>query len=69
MRVLSPTVPGGGLAYGLLLMKSLLDETQPAQPVAYAMVVLVFGAVAFAASYVPARRASRMDPAAAIRHA
>ncbi|MGH9614384.1 MAG: ABC transporter permease, partial [Bryobacteraceae bacterium] len=66
---------GFGLAIGLpcayvlsTLMKSLLYETQRLQPDAYAMVLVVFLAVALAASYGPARRASRMDPLAAIRH-
>jgi putative ABC transport system permease protein len=57
------------LAYALsTLMRSLLYETQPTQASAYAMVLLVFVAVALTASYGPARRASRMDPVAAIRY-
>jgi putative ABC transport system permease protein len=57
------------IAYALSsLMRSLLYETQPAQPAAYGLVLIVFITVALAASYGPARRASRMDPAAAIRH-
>jgi putative ABC transport system permease protein len=50
------------------LIGSLLYETQPAQASAYLLVALVFVAVAFAASFGPARRASRMDPVAAIRY-
>lgn len=64
-----------GLAIGLpaaymlsTLMTSLLYETRPTQASAYAMVMVVFAAVALAASYGPAYRASRMDPSAAIRH-
>ncbi len=69
MLVCAGLAAGMPLAYGLsMLMKSLLYETQPAQPVAYAMVLLVFWGVALAASYGPACRASRLDPAAAIRH-
>jgi len=57
------------LAYALsTLMRSLLYETQPTQASAYAMVLLVFLGIALTASYGPARRASRMDPAAAIRY-
>ena len=57
-----------GLAIGLpcayvlsRLLSSLLYETQPAQAGAYALVLLVFAAVSLAASYAPARRASRLD--------
>jgi putative ABC transport system permease protein len=57
------------LAYALsTLMTSLLYETQPTDATAYGMVLLVFVAVALMASYGPARRASQMDPAAAIRY-
>jgi ABC-type antimicrobial peptide transport system permease subunit len=63
-----------GLAIGLpvaytlsKLMTSLLYETQAMQASAYAMVVIVFAAIALAASCGPAYRASRMDPSAAIR--
>lgn len=57
------------LAYALSsLMASLLYETQPSETGAYVVVLAVFLAVGFAASFGPARRASRMDPASAIRH-
>jgi putative ABC transport system permease protein len=64
-----------GLAIGLpvayalsTLIASLLYETRPTQASVYAVVLLVFAAVALVASYGPARRAARMDPAAAIRY-
>ena len=57
------------LAYAVSgLMTSLLYETRPSETGAYVVVLAVFLAVGFVASYGPARRASRMDPAAAIRH-
>ena len=66
---------GAGLAIGLpaayalsTLMKSLLYETQAAQGSAYLLVLVIFMAVALTASYGPARRVSRMDPASAIRY-
>jgi predicted permease len=49
-------------------MSSLLYETHPVQAGAYAVVLIVFIAVALVASGVPSRRAARMDPLAAIRH-
>jgi hypothetical protein len=50
------------------LMAALLYNTPPAQPGAYVTVFLVFLGVGFAASFAPALRASRLDPAAVIRH-
>jgi putative ABC transport system permease protein len=56
-------------AYGLSnLIKSLLYETEPAQVSAYLAVLLLFVMVALTASYAPAQRAARLDPASAIRH-
>ncbi|HVW87492.1 MAG TPA: ABC transporter permease, partial [Bryobacteraceae bacterium] len=64
-----------GLAIGLpaayalsALMRSLLYETQPTDAGAYAIALIVLGAVSLAASYGPASRAASMDPAASIRY-
>ncbi len=46
---------------------SLLYGITPADPVTLTGTVVVFGAAALAASYLPARRAARVDPAAALR--
>ena len=60
-----------GLIGAVLLsstMTSLLFNVQPTDPGVYAAVSLVLIAVALLASYLPARRASRIDPLIALRH-
>ena len=48
-------------------MRTLLFDLSPADPLTYAAVLAVFAVVASAALVVPARRALRVDPAAALR--
>jgi predicted permease len=50
------------------LVRGLLYGIEPTDPVAYAGATLVLAAMAFIAAYLPARRASRIDPLAALRH-
>ena len=50
------------------LVKSLLFETQPNDPGTLALAGAVLISAAILAGYVPARRASRIDPLAALRH-
>ncbi len=64
-----------GLALGLLasfafsrVLESLLFEVSATDPWTYGVVAGVLLAVALAASVVPARRASRIDPITALRH-
>jgi predicted permease len=49
------------------LMRSLLFEVEPSDPFTLAVVGLFLLAVAAAASWIPARRAMRVDPAEALR--
>jgi putative ABC transport system permease protein len=63
-----------GMAIGLAgaflftrLMSSLLYQTSATDPVAFAASALLFTAVALLASYLPARRATRIDPTDALR--
>jgi predicted permease len=65
---------GIGLAIGLAaavaasrLLASLLFEVKPTDPVTYLAVAAILGAVALAACYVPAWRATRVDPLVALR--
>jgi predicted lysophospholipase L1 biosynthesis ABC-type transport system permease subunit len=63
-----------GLAFGLAaafgltrLMSALLFGVSPVDPVTFAAVSIALAAVALVASYLPARRASSMDPTEALR--
>jgi putative ABC transport system permease protein len=65
---------GSGLAAGLVAtllatraLSSLLYGVQPTDPSTLAAVVGLLGAVALVACYVPARRASRVDPVSSLR--
>jgi predicted permease len=49
------------------LLKSLLFEVSPTDPISLAIVCGVLIAAAAAAAYIPARRATRVDPASALR--
>jgi putative ABC transport system permease protein len=57
---------GVALAFGRIA-ESLLFEVSPRDPLVMAVVVAVLGIVTFAAAFLPARRASRVDPAVALR--
>jgi putative ABC transport system permease protein len=59
-----------GLAGAFLttrVLQSLLFDLTPSDPPTYAAIVVVLGGCALAASWLPARRASRVDPVVALR--
>jgi predicted permease len=65
----------GGLAVGSLgafaasqILRGSLYGVSPMDPIAYGAVALVIAIAALAASYVPVRRAVRVDPARALRY-
>jgi predicted permease len=49
------------------VMASMLVGVNPTDPLTFAIIVGIFGIIAVTASWIPARRASRLDPMAAIR--
>jgi putative ABC transport system permease protein len=49
------------------LIRSLLFETVPTDPLTFIVTPLLLGGVAMLATYLPARRATRLDPTLAIR--
>jgi ABC-type lipoprotein release transport system permease subunit len=62
------TILGLGGAFALTrLMKSMLFEVSPADPVAFAAATAALIGAALLASYLPARQASGIDPAVALR--
>jgi predicted permease len=67
-------VAGIGVAVGLIaavgltrLMSSLLFEVSPVDPMTYGVVSIGLTAIAVLASYLPSRRAARVDPLEALR--
>jgi putative ABC transport system permease protein len=57
---------GGAVVLGRVI-EGLLYEVAPADPGTYVAVVALFATIAGLASYLPARRASSLDPVAALR--
>jgi putative ABC transport system permease protein len=62
---------GAGLLGSLLLtrfLQTLLFDTKPTDPLTFGTLTVLLAGVAVLASFIPARRASRVDPLVALRH-
>lgn len=72
-QVMRLTVVGLAIGVGLLMLagsalRRVLFEIQPSDPIAVAAAVAVLGSVALLAGWLPAWRASRVDPVDALRY-
>jgi ABC-type lipoprotein release transport system permease subunit len=50
------------------VLASMLVDVKPTDPVTFASVAVLFLVIAFLASWLPARRASGLDPTTALRN-
>jgi ABC-type antimicrobial peptide transport system permease subunit len=56
-----------GALFVTRFMRSMLYGVSPFDPVSFVAVAAILSAIAFVASYVPARRAAKVDPIVALR--
>jgi putative ABC transport system permease protein len=69
------SLAGFGLVIGLVcsviftrILQSLLFTVRPTDPAVFALIVVFLFVVVFLASYIPARRATKVEPVIALRH-
>ena len=67
LGVLGVVIGLGGALAGTRLLRSLLFDVSPTDPLVLSIVPLVLLAIAVAASFAPARRAARVDPVETMR--
>jgi predicted permease len=67
LALLGMSIGLGGAALSGRLIASLLFGVKPCDPLTFAMAAVLLAAVALLASYIPARRATKIDPVVALR--
>jgi ABC-type antimicrobial peptide transport system permease subunit len=67
LAVIGILVGIAGSLVAVRLIASLLFETAPTDPLTFCAMAIVLGTVALIAGYLPARRASAIDPMVALR--
>jgi predicted permease len=67
LAILGAVLGIAGALASTRLIRSLLFETVPTDPVTFIVTPLLLAGVALLATYIPARRATRLDPTIAIR--
>jgi putative ABC transport system permease protein len=67
LTLIGVTIGAVGAALVMRLMRSMLYEISPTDPLTFVAVIGLLGAAAMLAIYLPARRATRVDPLVALR--
>jgi ABC-type antimicrobial peptide transport system permease subunit len=69
LRLSAAGVIGGlAVAWGTTrMMETMLVGVRPTDPATFAAITVIFGIVATLAAWLPAQRAARLDPMAALR--
>ena len=68
LAVLGAAIGLAGSFFATRLLAGMLFGVAPSDPLTFASVALVLVAVAMMACYIPAWRATRVDPLVALRH-
>jgi ABC-type antimicrobial peptide transport system permease subunit len=68
LAALGIVIGGAGALVLMRLMKSFLFGVSPSDPLTFTVIALTLAGVALLATFVPARRAMRVDPNTALRY-
>jgi predicted permease len=68
VTVLGIVLGAGGAMFLTRFLQEMLYQVRPTDPATFSSVILTLLAVALVASYIPARRATQVDPMQSLRH-